>query len=188
MQINKSHLRATLRVFAALVIAASFGCRTVGKNNKNTGSGSDPLNPEEYGETRIYEFDTPLPADFTKDYTRLSADETGYFEHVYFKLDAHNIQSSELAKVRSVAEFMANNRFVYLLVEGHCDERGTTEYNITLGENRALNVRDQLISYGVSANRIQTVSYGKEKPVDRRHNESAWSKNRRAEFVFYKAP
>ena len=192
MHLNKSHFRALLRaslgVFAAFVIAASFGCRTLKDKDKTAGTGSDRVNPDDWDDVPITEFGQPLPQDFTQTGTRLTDDQTGHFEHVYFRLDAHNIQSSELQKVRSVAEFLANNRFIYLLVEGHCDERGTTEYNITLGENRALNVRDQLISYGVSPNRIQTVSYGKEKPIDRRHNESAWSKNRRAEFVFYKAP
>ena len=188
MQINKHFLRVFTRVSAVIIIAASLGCRTLNQNKRTAGNNNDYVNPDDLDGFSFTESDTPLPADFTKDYVRLSADETGYFEHVYFRLDAHNIQSSELQKVRSVAEFLANNKFVYLLVEGHCDERGTTEYNITLGENRALNVRDQLIAYGIAANRVQTVSYGKEKPVDRRHNESAWSKNRRAEFVFYQAP
>jgi peptidoglycan-associated lipoprotein len=69
-----------------------------------------------------------------------------------------------------------------VLIEGHCDERGTVEYNLALGERRARSARDYMVSLGVSADRIQIISYGKERPVDFGHNEAAWAKNRRAEF------
>jgi len=68
------------------------------------------------------------------------------------------------------------------VVEGHCDERGTQEYNMALGERRALAVRDYLINLGVPGQNLLTISYGEERPVDPGHNEAAWAKNRRAEF------
>ena len=177
------HIKAPICVFAAIIImAGSSGCRSIRNNNKDPNSGMEPINPTEFGE------DNPLPqGDFALEGEALTAAETGYFDKVFFKLDAHNIASSEVAKIRAVAEFLADKPpSIVVVIEGHCDERGTTEYNITLGETRALNVRDRLIAYGISPGRIQTVSFGKEKPADMRHNESAWSQNRRAEFVFYK--
>jgi peptidoglycan-associated lipoprotein len=72
---------------------------------------------------------------------------------------------------------------VNILIEGHCDERGTDEYNLALGEKRALAARDFLVNFGIAKSRISVVSYGEERPVDPRSNEEAWSKNRRDEFV-----
>ena len=69
------------------------------------------------------------------------------------------------------------------MIEGHCDERGTAEYNIALGERRARSAMDFLVDLGISASRLSTVSYGEERPLDPRHNEAAWAKNRRAHFV-----
>jgi peptidoglycan-associated lipoprotein len=102
---------------------------------------------------------------------------------VYFEFDSATILANEKSKIEAVADYMkkapAEND---LLVEGHCDERGTEEYNRALGERRALSIRERLISLGVTAIRIQTVSYGKDKPLDPEHNEAAWQKNRRGEF------
>src|SRR5439155_11427620 len=69
-------------------------------------------------------------------------------------------------------------------IEGHCDERGTVEYNLALGDRRARAARDYLVSVGIPAQRLRTISFGKERPLDPGHNESAWSVNRRAEFIF----
>jgi peptidoglycan-associated lipoprotein len=70
-----------------------------------------------------------------------------------------------------------------ILIEGHCDERGTVEYNLALGDRRAKAVKDYLVALGIDSSRLSTISYGKERPLDDGHNESAWAKNRRAEFV-----
>ena len=78
------------------------------------------------------------------------------------------------------ARFMENNPSLLVQIEGHCDERGTVEYNIALGHRRSQAVKDYLVSLGVDASRIDTVSYGEERPADSGHDESAWSKNRRA--------
>ncbi|NIS71529.1 MAG: OmpA family protein, partial [Proteobacteria bacterium] len=68
-------------------------------------------------------------------------------------------------------------------IEGHCDERGTNEYNLALGERRAMSARNYLMSLGIPRNRLSTISYGEEMPVDSQHNEDAWAKNRRGHFV-----
>jgi peptidoglycan-associated lipoprotein len=82
-----------------------------------------------------------------------------------------------------VADYLKKNRKSKLLIEGHCDERGTSEYNIALGERRATAVMNYLVSLGIPKGALSTVSFGKEKPLDPGHNEEAWAKNRRAHFV-----
>jgi peptidoglycan-associated lipoprotein len=103
---------------------------------------------------------------------------------VYFDFDRANVKASEASKVQEVANrFRSEDAATDLLVEGHCDERGTEEYNRSLGERRALAIRELLVAAGVPADRVHTVSFGKDKPAEPGHNEAAWSKNRRGEFI-----
>ncbi|MBF0523796.1 MAG: peptidoglycan-associated lipoprotein Pal [Deltaproteobacteria bacterium] len=81
------------------------------------------------------------------------------------------------------AQFMKDNAGMRVKIEGHCDERGTVEYNLALGERRAAAAKQYMLSLGASASSMSTISYGKERPLDPAHNEGAWSKNRRAQFV-----
>jgi peptidoglycan-associated lipoprotein len=102
---------------------------------------------------------------------------------VYFDFDRSTIKASEKPKLEAVADQMKKaTADKDLLIDGHCDERGTEEYNRALGERRALALREYLVNLGISASRIQTKSWGKDKPVDPEHNEAAWAKNRRGEF------
>jgi len=101
---------------------------------------------------------------------------------VYFDYDSARIKPGEVSKLEAVATALkANNKNI--VVEGHTDERGTAEYNRALGERRAQAAREELVRLGVAASRITTISYGKERPVDPSHDDTAWSRNRRAEFV-----
>lgn len=103
---------------------------------------------------------------------------------VYFDFDRSVIKSSEAPKIEAVAnQFKAGDPNTDLLIEGHCDERGTTEYNRALGERRALAIREYLVRAGVNPEKIHTVSFGEDKPVAFGHDEAAWAKNRRGEFV-----
>lgn len=102
---------------------------------------------------------------------------------VYFAFDSSSIRSGEETKIQSVASALQGNPSLFLLIEGHCDERGTEEYNRSLGERRALALREELVKSGVNPDRIHTISYGEDKPAVQGHNEAAWSKNRRGEFV-----
>ena len=104
-------------------------------------------------------------------------------ETVYFDYDKASVKSSELPKVQRVASYLKNNASASLRVEGNCDERGTEEYNRSLGERRALAVRELLAASGIAADRITTLTNGEDQPADAGHDETAWSKNRRAEFV-----
>lgn len=101
---------------------------------------------------------------------------------VYFDLDKFALRSD--AKMALDANYALLKEFpdAILKIEGHCDERGTVEYNLSLGEKRAKAVMDYLTGLGINANRLTVISYGKERPVDTGHNEAAWSKNRRCEF------
>ena len=98
----------------------------------------------------------------------------------YFEYDKAVLSAADLASLELHAKILRRNSGRSLVIEGHCDERGTREYNLALGEQRANAVRSFLSSAGVSSRQIETVSYGEEQPSDPGHNESAWSKNRRA--------
>jgi peptidoglycan-associated lipoprotein len=102
---------------------------------------------------------------------------------VHFAYDSSVIRKSEQANLQSVAQALAADPNTKLLVEGNCDERGTEEYNRALGERRALAAREALAKQGVDPMRVFTRSYGKDKPADTGHDEAAWAKNRRDDFV-----
>ncbi len=104
-------------------------------------------------------------------------------ETVYFDLDSATVKESEKSKLQRVADYMRANTANDILIEGHCDERGTEGYNLALGERRAQALREHLIEIGASGERIYTVSHGETRPAAEGQGESAWSKNRRGEFV-----
>jgi peptidoglycan-associated lipoprotein len=106
----------------------------------------------------------------------------GQFTPVYFDYDSAKIKPAELSKVKTVVEALKGNS-KKMIVEGHCDERGTAEYNRALGERRAQAARAELVKLGIDAHRLSTISYGKERPIEPAHDDTAWSRNRRAEFV-----
>ena len=97
--------------------------------------------------------------------------------------DSAAIRHSEQSSLKAVAAALSSNPDTKLLIEGNCDERGTEEYNRALGERRALAAREALAKIGVDPSRIRTISYGKDKPVESGHDEAAWAKNRRDDFV-----
>ncbi|HPN84878.1 MAG TPA: OmpA family protein [Victivallales bacterium] len=102
---------------------------------------------------------------------------------IYFAYDSSEIGASEQAKLEYVANYMLQNKQFKLILEGHCDERGSVEYNRALGERRAISIRDALVKLGVIDANMQTISYGEEKPAITGSDENAWSKNRRGELI-----
>jgi len=102
---------------------------------------------------------------------------------IYFDFDKYFIREDAKPTLRANAEWLNKWGSVKILIEGHCDERGTEEYNLALGEKRAKSTRDYLISLGISQDRIQIISYGKSQPLNPGHNEIAWQENRRAQFT-----
>lgn len=104
------------------------------------------------------------------------------FQIVYFDFDKANIKPEYASALEHNAALMKENMDMIIRIDGHCDERGTVEYNIALGERRAQAVKNYLINLGIAESRMQVNSFGKERPVELGHNEAAWAKNRRAEF------
>ena len=107
---------------------------------------------------------------------------------VYFDFDSSVVKPSEKSKLAAVADFLKSNPADAVKIAGHCDERGTEEYNRALGERRALALREELVGLGIDATRVDTISYGKDRPADPGHDEAAWSKNRRGEFILLTPP
>ena len=109
--------------------------------------------------------------------------ETKLLKDIYFDLDKYNIDPQDVSTLKESAALLTKQPTVKIQVEGHCDERGTVEYNLALGERRANSAKNYLVSIGIPKDRISTISYGKENPADSAHNEEAWGKNRRAHFI-----
>lgn len=167
-------------VLVGLMIACSLqaGCRRNKMNVGGTGAGGDLGG----GVGNVSEY--PLDAR-TGGFDESKRVQGITLENVLFAYDSFQLANSEIPKVEAAADVMKQNAAYMLVVEGHCDERGSLEYNLSLGEHRALSVRAYLIGLGIDGQRIQTRSFGEERPLDPGHSEQSWSVNRRAEFAFY---
>ena len=108
------------------------------------------------------------------------------FNPVYFSFDSAQLAPAEVSKIEQVAQYLLQNRGNVVLIDGHCDERGSNEYNLSLGEQRAQSVRSYLVSLGIDGSRVQTRSFGEEKPAALGRSEEAYRLNRRGEFGIYK--
>lgn len=124
--------------------------------------------------------ETPAKADTEGLENQIAEFENTY---VYFDYDRYTLSPQAKEILKSKAAFLKSHTDMALRIQGNCDERGTTEYNMALGERRARSAQEYLISLGVSKGRITTVSYGEERPVDPGHDENAWSKNRNDQFI-----
>jgi len=131
----------------------------------------------------------PIPLD-NKEYTPLfegphNEDREKFkADTIYFDFDSSAVKAGEEAKLQEVANYFKDNpRMEGLIIEGNCDERGTEKYNLSLGERRALAAREYLANLGVKPERLKTVTYGAARPADPGHDEAAWKKNRRDEFI-----
>ena len=165
----------TLLVLGALVLGA--GCSKRGPGNNGLGQ-EGAVVPEFLDENGI-----PLTSDpFDQTHQRM---EGLTFAPVYFGYDSFQLAPEEVSKIEKVADYLNQNTRNVLIVEGHCDERGSNEYNLSLGEQRALSVRTYLVNLGISADRIQSRSFGEERPAVQGTGEDAWRQNRRGEFALY---
>jgi peptidoglycan-associated lipoprotein len=113
----------------------------------------------------------------------LPTEEVSQFENIHFDFDKAFIREDAKPVLAAVADYLKKNPGAKLQIEGHCDERGTAEYNMALGDRRAAAAMKYLAALGVEKNRLSTISYGEERPIDPGHNEGAWAKNRRGVFV-----
>jgi peptidoglycan-associated lipoprotein len=109
--------------------------------------------------------------------------ESSLLKDIRFDFDKYDIRPQDAAVLKENAALLAKAPSVKIQIEGHCDERGTIEYNLALGERRANSAKRYLVSLGIPESRVSTISYGKERPLDPAHTEDAWAKNRRAHFI-----
>lgn len=177
-------------VFLAIMLILSFtlfvGCPKESRENvelppDDTGTSVRGDEVVEQPTTRTWDSRGPVE-------TRPSTGEIpkvseGSFETVYFDFDRYNLRPDALETIGRNLQVLKQNQNMKILIEGHCDERGTNEYNMALGTRRANSCKSYFIANGIDASRISLISYGEERPVDPSHNEAAWTKNRRAEFL-----
>jgi peptidoglycan-associated lipoprotein len=171
-----------LRVFAGVLVGLVLaGCQGSGTQEGTT----EPL-PEDTAPAVTQPVDSePVRRDVDQDGNPLDLGNGQPLARVfYFEYDKAVLKSDALASLELHAGFLRNNPDRRITVEGHCDERGTREYNLALGERRSDAVRTYLVSSGVRRAQIDTVSYGEERPINPGHTESAWSQNRRAEVIY----
>ena len=114
-----------------------------------------------------------------------TAEGEGMFRDIYFNYDSAEVSSENLQSAEYNANVLKQNHSLKIQLEGHCDERGTAEYNLALGSRRARAVYDLMVSYGIPRSQLDTISYGEEVPLDPNHDESAYAKNRRVHFSAY---
>jgi peptidoglycan-associated lipoprotein len=117
----------------------------------------------------------------------LLAEKNGWIRDAFFPYDSAVITPESQENLGTTAQWLRNHRAYHVMIEGHCDERGTERYNLALGDKRAYDAREYLATLGIDTQRISTISYGKEKPFDEGHDETAWAKNRRAHVVLTSA-
>ncbi len=173
--INRSTLLALVTILAVGMLFV--GCSSNSEVETDPAAEVTPEVVEEVPEEVVPEPEEVVP---TIDYANLAPADFGV-EDVFFALDQYDLDNESMSILSSNARIM-REAGVVIMLSGHCDERGTVEYNMALGEKRALVVRDYLISLGVPAGNLRTTSYGKSKPFARGHDEDSWAKNRRSHF------
>lgn len=172
--------------FALAITLAATGC----KNHKPVGVTPIPQGPGGMvsevglGNTLPGEPSNVVPTTSLADFEGMTMDRDALAAYtIHFAYDSAAIKHSEQSSLQAVASALSSDSSTKLLIEGNCDERGTEEYNRSLGERRALAAREALAKLNVDPSRVFTRSYGKDKPADPGHDESAWQKNRRDDFV-----
>ena len=183
-----------MTVFAVALSFAVSGCKYSSLNNgKGAGDGAGTgLGAAEGAEISTTGLDEAQAGDLSdagvgdrpfEEYCTRCTDVE--FAPVYFGFDSTVVPQGEIGKIDAVAQHLADNANRVVVVEGNCDERGSNEYNMALGENRAGIIRNYLVQSGIDASRIQTRSYGEEKPAVDGHDEGAWAMNRRGDFAIF---
>ncbi len=192
----KKFLRTLPVLLIALTLAACAGRKTVVREDYSVAAenkGGATVVPEEgvgAGEQGVKESDINGPGEkfreaFVSSKDRKAATEAAIsagLKTVHFDFDKYAIRDSDVGILKADATWLKEHPGVHVRIEGHADERGDNEYNMALGEKRAMSVKRYLVSLGVSGKRLSIISYGEEDPVDPGHNEEAWAKNRRVEF------
>jgi peptidoglycan-associated lipoprotein len=178
--------RVLFAVLAVLVVALvlSFGCakKKVTPTQELPPPPTEAAPAEEVVEPEVQPEEVPEPVQEETLEERVAAQ----LQDVFFAFDDYSLTEEARTSLAHNAKVLAENSSVNILIEGHCDERGTVEYNLALGEKRALSAKNYLVNYGLNPARTSIISYGKERPFDPGHDEQAWAKNRRAHFILKK--
>ncbi len=165
-----------LSLFAAVLLVAA--CQTKPSDSIMSGGGGEAMTSTAISSADV--ISDPLPNVEIQKYL-----STNIGDHVYFDFDKYNIDQAAATRLERQATWLKDNPGVTITIEGNCDERGTREYNLGLGERRANAVKNYLAALGVDASRINTISFGKEKPTALGSDEEAWAQNRNAQTVVY---
>lgn len=177
-----------LTIFFAFAILLSYGCApkavqltpTEQKQVQALQRGEDILKDRDK-KTGITEEELAA-RDKSRDWSLKEILENSPLKDIYFEFDSYTIKSDYFPKLNEMGKWLKQYKNLKIAVEGHCDERGTIEYNLALGQKRAEAVKNYLVKLGVDEASIKTISFGKEIPADSGHGEDAWAKNRRASF------
>ena len=186
-KVTKSDATPEPRVSESVIVTQP-GAGGAGGRDTGAGIGGERQPAPQSEEQRLAQLlasrgeDIPIKEPPTMEFVEPSLEGKSVFKPVYFDYDKSNIRPEFQPALEGVANWLVKYPDRQLLIEGHCDERGTDEYNLALGERRALAVRRYLVALGIAVERLHTISYGEEMPANPGHDESAWSKNRRAQF------
>ncbi|MHB8882944.1 MAG: peptidoglycan-associated lipoprotein Pal [Thermodesulfovibrionales bacterium] len=170
----------------ALLTLVLAGCqqKTVAKPDQQVQSKDGAVQQKEADKVADSRTGTKVESIDSKDGASKAGEEKeGLFPDVLFDFDKYDVKESYQPALKSLASWMTKNGSARLSIEGHCDDRGTNEYNLALGDRRAKAVRDYIVSLGVPSSKLDTISYGEEKPLCKDQTEDCWAKNRRAHFV-----
>ena len=158
-----------------LLFSGLVGC--AGKSATSDDQGTYPYDAKQQTEVKAAD-DKPMP----KKEDVPTHDMVAGLERIHFDFDQFTLSAEARSVLTQNAKYLKANSGVKAVIEGHCDERGSDEYNLALGESRALAAKSYLVSLGINAKRLSVISYGEEKPLTKASNENAWAQNRRAEF------
>jgi peptidoglycan-associated lipoprotein len=188
-----------LLIFALVLMVAATGCHKkagyitplpnrAGATGDNAGIGPGGTTSGTSGEG-VATSTTGIPSNPAGSHQGWAEDPAALkTDAVYFAFDSSEVRPTEKEKVSAVADYLKSNPAAAVRVEGNCDERGTAEYNRSLGERRALAVRELLAGIGIDASRVDTISYGFDRPAVQGHSEAAWKQNRRDDFIVLTPP
>ena len=187
-------MKKTLMVLTLMIVAFSFlflaGCQKRAITKPGEGPGVAKEQPGAVEQKAPEKITEQKPEAVTsRDIDAQAAEgRSGMFKDIFFAYDRYDVEDSYKSDLQSVASWMIKNSAATVMIEGHTDERGTNEYNLALGDRRAKAVKDFIVSLGVQSSRVETISYGEERPACNEETEECWARNRRAHFlVFEKA-
>jgi peptidoglycan-associated lipoprotein len=181
----KRNLTRAIPMILAMAVSLSFAgaCK---KKPPTTTEGAKPSEAPSRPETQVSPPSTSRPPEVSSEAIPsdvAEANKRGYLKDAFFDYNKSDLRDDARSALSANAEWLKAHTNWQFLIEGHCDDRGTTEYNLALGDKRANAARDYLVSLGIDSARIRTVSYGKERPFCTEETEDCWQQNRRAHFL-----